>query len=77
MLNNPELQEKLASNGFVTANKYSLKEFGDKLELVYSEIIKNYKFKREAASKQEIESENQNLYKKITNGLLKIAGIKK
>lgn len=77
LLNNPELQEKLASNGFATANKYSLKEFGDKLELVYREIIKNYKFKREAVSKQEIESENQNLYKKITNGLLKIAGIKK
>ena len=77
VLNNSELRDKLASNGFITANNYSLKEFGDKLEYVYNEIIDNYKIKNEYFSKQEKEKQKKNLYKKITNKLLELTKLKK
>ena len=77
LLNNEQLMQKLATNGFKTADKYSLKEFGDKLEYVYSQIIENYKLKKEYKSKQEAEEQKKNLYKKITSKLLSIAKLKK
>lgn len=77
VLNNKTLIDKLSKNGFITANKYSLKEFGDKLEYVYSEIIENYKLKKYYISKQEAEKQKRNLYKKITNKLLSITKLKK
>ena len=77
VLNNSELRDKLAANGFITANNYSLKEFGDKLEYVYNEIIENYKIKNEYFSKQEKEKQKKNLYKKITNKLSELTKLKK
>lgn len=77
LLTNKDLQEKLAINGFKTANEYSLQEFGDKLELVYNEIIENYKFKKDFISKQEVEKRNKNLYKKIKSKLLSFTKFKK
>ena len=77
LLNNEQLMQKLAKNGFKTANKYSLKEFGDKLEYVYSQIIENYKLKKEYKTKQEAEKQKRNLYKKITSKLLTITKLKK
>lgn len=77
LLKNTTLMNKLAKNGFKTAHDYSLKEFGDKLEYVYSEIIENYKLKKYYKSKQEAEKQKRNLYNKITNTLLSITKLKK
>lgn len=77
VLNNSELKDKLSSNGFITANNYSLKEFGDKLEYVYNEIIENYKIKKDYFSKQDKEKQKKNLYKKITNKLSELTKLKK
>lgn len=46
ILSNEELSKKLEAGGYKTAEEFSSSKFGDKLELLYSEVIKNYKEKR-------------------------------
>lgn len=72
VLNNPKLSKKLSQNAFNTAKAYSVEEFGDKLEMLYQEIIKNYKIKKTFMSKQEKQKQKKTLYKTITEKLLKL-----
>ncbi len=77
ILTNDSLKEKLAENGYITAEQYSSDEFGDKLEMVYKEVIENYKIKKDFTSKEEINEHNKNIYKRITDGLLRLTRLKK
>lgn len=77
ILNNDSLKEKLSENGYHTAEQYSAEEFGDKLEMVYNEVISNYKIKKDFTSKEEINEHNKNIYKRITDGLLRLTRLKK
>lgn len=77
ILTNDKLASKLAENGYETAEKYSVEEFGDKLEMVYSEIIQNYKTKKLLKSKNEKDKQNKTIYKRITDKLLKLTRLKK
>lgn len=77
VLTNEKLQKKLSTNGLEVAQNFSLKEFGDKLEVVYIETIENYKQKKQIKTKEEREKQNKTIYKKITNSLLKLTKLKK
>ena len=44
---------------------------------LYSEIIKNYKLRKTFTTKQEKQKEKKNLYKTITEKLLKLTRLKK
>lgn len=77
VLTNDTLSHKLTENGLQTATHYSVEEFGDKLEMLYEEIIENYKIKKMFSSKQEIERQNRTIYKRITNKLLSLTRLKK
>lgn len=77
VLTNEKLSNKLATNGLETAKQYSVEEFADKLEMLYSEIIKNYKLRKTFTTKQEKQKEKKNLYKTITEKLLKLTRLKK
>ena len=77
VLTNDTLHQKLSENGFKTANQYSLEEFGDKLEMLFTEVIENYGIKKMFSTKQEIEKQNRTIYKRITNKLLELTRLKK
>ncbi len=77
VLTNDTLKEKIIENAYITAEQYSSEEFGDKLEMIYKEIIENYKIKKDFTSKDEVKKQNQNIYIKITNSLLKLTRLKK
>ncbi|MEG0873078.1 MAG: glycosyltransferase [Clostridia bacterium] len=77
ILTNENFKNKLTKNGLNTANKYSVEEFGDKLEFVYSEMIENYKIKNMFTTKQEKEKQSKTLYKRVTNKLLELTRLKK
>lgn len=77
ILANPSLKEKLVENGYETAKQYSVEEFGDKLEMVYEEVIKNYNIKKDIDSKEEKSRQNDTIYKKITDSLLRLTRLKK
>ena len=76
VLTNETLANKLIRNGLDTANVNSVEEFGDKLEMLYKEIIESYKLKKDLSSKEK-EKQNRTLYKKITNKLLELTRLKK
>ncbi|MEG2310408.1 MAG: glycosyltransferase [Clostridia bacterium] len=76
VINNETLSQKFSDNAYETAQKYSIEEFGDKLELVYTEIINNYKLKK-TLTKQEKHKQNRAIYKRITDKLLKITKLRK
>lgn len=77
VLDNNELSKKLSEAGLKTAKSYSVEEFGDKLEALYTEIIRGYKLKKNLQTKKERENEKKNLYKTITNKLLNLTRIKR
>ena len=77
VLQNKELRDKLGENAFKTANEYSLSEFGDKLEYVYSEIIESYKIKKAFLSKSDKAKQKEKLYKRITSKLTELTKLKK
>lgn len=77
ILTNDKLSAKLSENGYKTANKYSVEEFGDKLEMLYSEVVENYELKKMFKTRQEIEKQNKTIYKRITNKLLDLTRLKK
>ena len=77
VLTNDVLSAKLSENGFNTANKYSVEEFGDKLEMLYSEVKENYEIKKLFTTRQEKEKQNRTIYKRITNKLLELTRLRK
>ena len=72
VLTNKKLSQKLATNGLETAKSYSVQEFGDKLEMLYTEIIKNHQLRKNFSSKKEKQKQKKNLYKVITDKLLSL-----
>lgn len=75
VLTNDNLREKLIANGLCTAKKYSIEEFGDKLELLYSEIIQSYKIKKSFESKEEKDNHLKKVYKTISDKLKSLTRI--
>lgn len=69
VLTNKSLQEKLIENGLKTAKQYSIEEFGDKLELLYKEIIESYKIKKSFENSIEKKNQLQKIYKAIADKL--------
>ena len=69
VLTNENLRNKLVENGLKTAQKYSIEEFGDKLELLYTEIIQSYKIKKNFKNSIEKKNQLQKIYKTIADKL--------
>ena len=65
VLKDEKLRHTLITNGLDTANSLSSDEFGEKLETIYSEMIKLHKEKNK--------KEKETIYKRIRNKLQKIA----
>lgn len=63
VLNDTELRNTLTSNGLITANDFSSDKFGEKLETIYSEMIKLHK--------ENNKTEKETIYKRIKNKLQK------
>lgn len=77
ILTNEKLASKLSSNAETTVEQYSVEEFGDKLEMLYKEIIKSYKLKKTLTTKHEKDKQKKNLYRTITDKLLSLTRLKK
>lgn len=80
VLTNKELANKFKENGFITASQNSSKEFGDKLIEVYTQVIRNYEFKKSSEDKEnKIETEKKSIFnlKKKLLSITKLAKIKK
>lgn len=71
------LSSNLVTNGYKTAQDYSIEQFGDKLEMLYSEIIKLHNLKKQAETKEEKNKQKKTIYKRIGEKLLYITRIKK
>ena len=65
VLKDEKLRHTLITNGLDTANSLSSDKFGEKLETIYSEMIKLHKEKNK--------KEKETIYKRIRNKLQKIA----
>lgn len=74
-ITNEKLRNKLTTNALKTAKKYSIEEFGDKLELLYTEIIESYKIKKNFESSIEKKNKLQKIYKKISDKLKSLTRI--
>lgn len=77
VLDNKELHNKFSKAGLETAQNYSVEEFGDKLEALYTEVIRSYKIKKSLITKKERNNEKKNLYKTVTSKLVELTHIKK
>ena len=77
VLKDDTLKNTLIANGYKTAKEYSIEQFGDKLELLYSEIIKLHNLKKQAETKEEKNKQKKTIYKRIGEKLLYITRIKK
>ncbi len=77
VLTDENLCNTLVENGLVTAKEYSIENFGDKLEMLYSEIIQLHKDKKQAETKNKKNEQKKTVYNRITNKLKDIAKIKK
>lgn len=77
ILNNKNLAEKLTKNALETVEQYSVEEFGDKIEMLYQEIIKSYKLKQTLTTKKEKYKQKRTLYKTIAEKLLSLTRLKK
>lgn len=77
ILNNSKMAKKLGDNALLTAKQYSVEEFGDKLEIVYNEIIRGYEQKKNIEGKKEKKKQKKKIYKTITDKLLSLTMIKK
>lgn len=75
VLSNKSLSEKLIKNGIETAKLNSSEEFGDKLEMLYTEIIASYKEKKDLTTNEK-QKQNRTIYKRITNKLLELTKLK-
>lgn len=77
VLTNDNLRSTLITNGNSTAKEYSIEQFGDKLEMLYSEIIELHKAKKQAETKVEKNKQKKVIYKRIGEKLLKLTRLKK
>ena len=77
VIENKKLKETLIKGGNETAKEYSIEVFGDKLEMLYSEIIKLHKAKKELATKEEKNIQKKTIYKRIGETLKTLTKIKK
>ena len=76
VLTNKKLAEKLKINGLETSKEYSSEVFGNKLEMLYEEIIKNYQIKKNLKTKKEKTKHMRNIYKTVKNKLLLLTKLK-
>lgn len=72
VLTNNTLRKSLISNGLKTAEEYSVEVFGDKLEMLYSEIIELHKAKKDLETKEEKNIQKKAIYKRIKDKLLNL-----
>ena len=77
LFNDEKMVNSLVNNGYQTAKEYSIEHFGDKLEMLYTEIIKLHNLKKEAQTKEEKNKQKKTIYKRIGEKLLYITRIKK
>lgn len=77
LFNDEKMVNSLINNGYQTAKEYSIEHFGDKLEMLYTEIIKLHNLKKEAQTKEEKNKQKKTIYKRIGEKLLYITRIKK
>lgn len=77
VIENKNLKETIIKGGNETAKEYSIEVFGDKLEMLYSEIIKLHKAKKELATKEEKNVQKKTIYKRIREKLKILTKIKK
>ncbi len=75
VLTNKNLSDKLIQNGLVTAKANSVEEFGDKLEMLYKEIIESYNAKKTLPTKEK-EKHNRAIYKRVASKLLELTRIR-
>lgn len=72
VLENQELRETLISGGNETAKEYSVEVFGDKLEMLYTEIIQLHKAKINSETKEEKNVQKKAVYKRIGEKLINL-----
>ena len=72
VIENSNLRNTLISGGRKTANEYSVEVFGDKLEMLYSEIVELHKAKQNALTKEEENEQKNAIYKRIEEKLINL-----
>lgn len=77
VLKDKKLKNTLVENGNITAQEYSIEQFGDKLEMLYSEIIELHNMKKQVETKEEKNVQKNAIYKRIGEKLLHLTRIKK
>lgn len=77
VIENENLRKTLIRGGNETAKEYSIEVFGDKLEILYTEIIKLHKAKKELETKEEKNAQKKTIYKRIREKLKNLTRIKK
>lgn len=77
VIENENLRKTLIRGGNETAKEYSIEVFGDKLEMLYTEIIKLHKAKKELETKEEKNAQKKTIYKRIREKLKNLTRIKK
>lgn len=77
VIENENLRKTLIRGGNETAKEYSIEVFGDKLEMLYTEIIRLHKAKKELETKEEKNAQKKTIYKRIREKLKNLTRIKK
>ncbi|MEG2348222.1 MAG: glycosyltransferase family 4 protein [Clostridia bacterium] len=72
ILDDNVLSKKLEDNGYITAKEYSVEKFGDRLELIYLEIIKNFNEKKKIKTIQERKEISEKLYQSTEEKMSKL-----
>lgn len=72
VLNDDTLRNTLISGGNETAKEYSIEVFGDKLEMLYTEIIELHKAKINSETKEEKNIQKKAIYKRIGEKLINL-----
>ena len=69
VIENKELSNTLIEGGNITAKEYSIEVFGDRLETLYSEVIKLHKNVKDAQTKEERNEIKEKIYNEIDKKL--------
>jgi len=77
VLSNDKLKNTLIKGGNQTAKEYSIEVFGDKLEMIYSEIIELHNAKKDLVTKEEKNVQKKTIYKRIGEKLINLTKKKK
>lgn len=77
VLSNNKLRNTLIKGGNQTAKEYSIEVFGDKLEMIYSEIIELHNAKKDLVTKEEKNVQKKTIYKRIGEKLINLTKKKK